>query len=93
MHGNHKKHERITNLVIFRKNRTVPKNQKGEKKEFLYSQLRFTCIRIIQAFRLNFMYLRPSFHDEQSKITRLIPISHYSYFIRSLAIRIRRIQL
>ena len=40
------------------------------------------------------MHLRPSFRNDQSNIIRLIHISHYSYyFIRSLAIRIRRIQV
>ena len=40
------------------------------------------------------MYLRPPFPDDQSDIIRLARIFHYSYyFIRSLAIRIRRIQL
>ena len=40
------------------------------------------------------MYRRPAFRDDQSNIVRLIRISHYSYhFIRSLAIRIRLIQL
>ena len=40
------------------------------------------------------MHPRPPFRDDQSNTIRLIRISHYSYyFIRSLAIRIRRIQL
>ena len=42
-------------------------------------------------FRSIRMYLRPPFRDDQSNIISLIRISHYSYyFIRSLAIRIRR---
>ena len=40
------------------------------------------------------MYLRPPFREDQSTIIRLIRISPFSYlFIRSPAIRIRRIQL
>ena len=44
--------------------------------------------------RLIGMYPRPPFSDDQSSIIRLIRISQYSYyFIQSLVIRIRRIQL
>ena len=44
--------------------------------------------------RLIRMYLRPTFRQDQSNTIPLIRISHHSYyFIRSLAIRIRRIQL
>ena len=44
--------------------------------------------------RLIRMHLRPPFRANQSNIIRLIRISHHSYyFIRSIAIRFRRIQL